>query len=120
MSATARPRSDARKAAAYPPGPPPTTTTWVVLISRQVGRVGRVSGMDRVDWRRQSAGSYLPDRPDPPGLRSSLKREQEGLLERLDDPAQEADAIGAVDHAMIVRQRERQHQARLELTALVV
>src|SRR6058998_2285338 len=44
---------------------------------------------------------------------SALKGEQERLLERLRDPAQKADPVGAVDGAMIVGQRERQHQTRL-------
>ena len=36
---------------------------------------------------------------------------QERLLERFDDPAQEADAVGAVDDAVIVGERQRQHEA---------
>ena len=46
---------------------------------------------------------------------SSLERQQERLLERFDDPAQEADAVGAVDHPVIVGQRQRQHEPRREL-----
>ena len=40
-------------------------------------------------------------RPQPLDL-SILERERERLLERLDDPAQEADRVGAVDDAMVV------------------
>ena len=41
----------------------------------------------------------------------SLHRQQEWLLERFRDPAQEARRIGAVDQAMIVGKRKRQHSA---------
>ena len=52
----------------------------------------------------------LRDLPDA-ARTSSLQRQQERLLERLDDPAQEADAVRAVDDAVIVGERERQHHA---------
>src|SRR6476659_6066496 len=60
-SATLRPRSAARNAAAYPPGPAPTTTSWTEVIRglvRQVALVGRVglSGSDP---------PAPPARPDP-------------------------------------------------------
>src|SRR6185295_10114570 len=55
----------------------------------------------------------------PPDWNETLQRQYEWLLERLGDPAQEARAVGAVDYAMIVRQRQRQHQSRLEAVAVV-
>ena len=42
----------------------------------------------------------------------------ERLLECLHDPAQEPDAVGAVDDAVVVRERQRQHEARHELPGL--
>src|SRR3954449_3994630 len=48
--------------------------------------------------------------PRPATSVSALQGEKERLLERLGDPAQEADTVGAVDHSMIVGQRKRQHQ----------
>src|SRR5690606_38606071 len=39
--------------------------------------------------------------------------------ERLGEPGREANRVGAVDHAMIVRQRQRQHQTRHELAVLI-
>ena len=38
------------------------------------------------------------------------------LLEGLDHPPQEADAVGAVDRAVIVGQRQGEHQPRDKLT----
>ena len=49
-----------------------------------------------------------------------MKRHDEWLLERLRDPAQEADAVGAVDDAVIVGERERQQLARRELARRLV
>src|SRR2546423_7659441 len=46
-----------------------------------------------------------------------LHRQQERLLKRLGDPAQEARRIGAVNQPMIVGKRERQNQPRLEPSA---
>ena len=46
---------------------------------------------------------------------SSLHRQQERLFKRFGNPAQEAGRVGAVNQAVIVRERERQNQARLEL-----
>ena len=43
-----------------------------------------------------------------------------GLLDRFADPAQEADAVGAVDHPVIVGQRQRQHEARREAAGRLV
>ena len=44
----------------------------------------------------------------------SLNRKQERLLEGFRDPAQEACGVGAIDQPVIVREGERQNQARLE------
>src|SRR6266403_5352895 len=44
----------------------------------------------------------------------SLNRKQEWLFKRLRDPAQKTRGIGAIDQPVIVRERERQNQARLE------
>src|SRR6266576_4917811 len=44
----------------------------------------------------------------------SLNGEQEWLLEGFRNPAQETRGIGAIDHPVIVRERQRQNQARLE------
>src|SRR5215467_11768996 len=45
----------------------------------------------------------------------SLHREQEWLLERLRDPAQEAGSVGPVDQTMVVGERQWQYQPRLKL-----
>src|SRR5207342_428445 len=50
---------------------------------------------------------------------SALQGEQERLFEHLGDPADEAGAVGAVNRAVVVRERQRQHQARDELAVLV-
>src|SRR5712692_9964422 len=54
-------------------------------------------------------------RPGPDCRRgpSSLNREQEWLLEGFRNPAQETRGVGAIDQPVIVRERERQNQARL-------
>src|SRR6266851_4820196 len=44
----------------------------------------------------------------------SLNRQQERLLKRFRDPAQKTRGIGAIDQPVIVRERERKNQARLE------
>ena len=44
---------------------------------------------------------------------------QKRLLQRFDDPAEEADAVGAVHDPVVVGQRQRQHEARHELRALI-
>src|SRR5882724_8703442 len=44
----------------------------------------------------------------------SLNGEQEWLLEGFRNPAQETRGIGAIDQPVIVRERERQNQARLK------
>src|SRR5262245_43924711 len=43
------------------------------------------------------------------------EREDERLLKCLSNPSQKPGRIRAVDDAMIVRERQREHQARLEL-----
>src|SRR5260370_2991140 len=54
---------------------------------------------------RSSAGCLL-----------SLHRQKKRLLECFRDPAQEAGGVGAVDEAMVVGERERQNEPRLELS----
>src|SRR5262249_48934628 len=49
---------------------------------------------------------------------ASSEGEHKWLFERFGDPAQESVRVGAVDDAMVVRQRQRQHQPRLELRAV--
>src|SRR6266481_3038296 len=44
----------------------------------------------------------------------SLNGEQERLFEGFRDPAQETRGVGAIDQPVIVRERERQNQARFE------
>src|ERR1700681_555226 len=44
----------------------------------------------------------------------SLHTQQEWLLKRLRDPAQKTRGIGAIDQPVIVRERERQNQPRIE------
>src|SRR5258708_7865707 len=44
----------------------------------------------------------------------SLNGQQEWLLEGFRDPAQETRGVGAIDQPVIVRERERQNQARLK------
>src|SRR5689334_18129491 len=44
----------------------------------------------------------------------SFKRQQERLLKRTGDPAQEARRVGPVNQPVVVRQRQRQHQSRLK------
>src|SRR5712691_2125871 len=111
-SATLSPRSAPRNAAAYPPGPPPTTTSWTDVISRKCNHEDtKTRKRNPKGFLRVFVFSWLPF--------SSLQRQQERLLEGLDDPPQEADAVGAVDRTVIVRERQRQHQARHELAVPV-
>src|SRR6266852_3418328 len=49
---------------------------------------------------------------------STSEREYKRLLEGVGDPAEEARRVGAVDHAVVVGEREREHQPRLELGAV--
>src|SRR5258706_13249006 len=56
-------------------------------------------------------------RPRP--TRSSLQPEHEWLLQRRPGPPKEAEAVGTVDHAVIVRKGKRQHQPRHELPAFL-
>lgn len=49
---------------------------------------------------RSEAGGSGKDAPPLP-----LQREQEGVLQRLDDPAQEAHGVGAVDDPVVVGER---------------
>src|SRR6267378_3537785 len=44
----------------------------------------------------------------------SLNGQQEWLLESFRNPAQETRGVGAIDQPVIVRERERQNQARLK------
>src|SRR6266566_9535332 len=44
----------------------------------------------------------------------SLNGEQEWLFEGFRNPAQKTRGVGAIDQPVIVRERERQNQARLE------
>jgi hypothetical protein len=53
-------------------------------------------------------------RDAPKIRRKPLQGEEEGLLQRLGDPALEARRIGAVDQAVIVGDGQRQDQTRLE------
>src|SRR5258708_11955508 len=52
----------------------------------------------------------------PGGCLLSLHRQKKRLLECFRDPAQEAGGVGAVDEAMVVGERERQNEPRLELS----
>src|ERR1700704_1642949 len=52
--------------------------------------------------------------PDPRHGMLPLNRKQERLLKRLRDPAQETRGVGAINQPVIVRERERQNQARLK------
>src|SRR5262245_1000344 len=121
MSAVLRPRSAARNAAAYPPGPPPTTATCTVIIVGQEGQEGKDAPEHRDRSFSRPAGPAFPAFPACFARESSLagEREQERLFERLDDPSQEADTVGAVDHTVVVGQRQRQHQPRHEGPILV-
>src|ERR1041385_1841775 len=48
-------------------------------------------------------------------MTSAEQRKQERLLDGLHDPTQEAHGVGAVNHAVIVGEREWQQLPRLEL-----
>src|SRR5690242_17645101 len=45
----------------------------------------------------------------------TLNRQQEWLFESFRNPAQEAGRVSAINQAVIVRKRERQHQPRFKL-----
>src|SRR5580658_6178920 len=109
------PRSAARNAAAYPPGPPPITATL------------RFDEFDISSFFPRLAGDCVVTglRPVPAGqspatthVFSSLNRQQERLLKRFRDPAQKARGVGSVDQPVIVRERQRKNQARLEFTSI--
>src|SRR4051812_45919380 len=79
------------------------------------------------DQENRSLGGDLPLRTTPvsswsPDLLIScdafLQGEYERLFECLGAPAQESCRVGAVDDAMIVGERQRQHQARLKRRAV--
>ena len=48
-----------------------------------------------------------------------MKREHEWRFKRLDDPAQKADAVGSIDNQVVVGERQRQHEERRKLAALL-
>src|SRR5713101_2744874 len=52
-----------------------------------------------------------------PRSQLSLNGKQERLLERLRNPAQKTGSVRAVNQAMVVGERERQDQPRLELSS---
>src|SRR4029077_12059179 len=54
--------------------------------------------------------------PSPRGGLLSLHRQKKRLLECFRDPAQEAGGVRAVDEAMVVGERERQNEPRLEFS----
>src|SRR5262245_5121060 len=87
-STVSRPRSAARKAAAYPPGPPPSTT------------------------RSASRGSS-PMTTGAPSL--PLEEEALGSLEEGDEIAGEACRLHPVDDAMVEGERQRQDKPRDDL-----
>src|SRR5882757_2637504 len=112
MSVTVMPRSAARNAAAYPPGPPPTTAMFMVSDIKAL----TTEGTERHRVTRVQVFplcfSVSPVFHDL-DFDLSLYRQQEWLLKRLRNPAQEAGGVGAVDQAMVVGERERQDEARL-------
>src|SRR6266850_248884 len=92
---------------------------------------GLISGSMRVTFMPRSAArnaaAYPPGPPPITATRKfgvfdivvflSLNRQQEWLLESFRDPAQETRGVGAIDQPVIVRERERQNQARLKFVA---
>ncbi len=72
----------------------------------------------RVERRRVAAGAAADD--DELRVRRAMLQSAmtNGCFERLGHPPQESRGVGAVDHAVIVGERQRQHQPRLELLAV--
>src|SRR6267378_6770337 len=70
------------------------------------------------DQAQTSSSSEVCERtnPSPRGGLLSLHRQKKRLLECFRDPAQEAGGVRAVDEAMVVGERERQNEPRLELS----
>src|SRR6266567_6764271 len=67
---------------------------------------------------QNSSSSEVRERttPSPCGCLLSLHRQKKRLLECFGDPAQEAGGVRAVDEAMVVGERERQNEPRLEFS----
>src|ERR1700733_294009 len=115
------PRSAARNAAAYPPGPAPTTARFMVpgMAFNHRGH----SGSQGRDKAFSFSISHLPLCSSVSSVVHdflSLHREQERLFKRFRDPSQKARRIGSINQAMIIGERERQNQSRLELTAALI
>src|SRR5713101_117261 len=70
------------------------------------------------DKAQNSSSSDACERtnPSPCGCLLSLHRQKKRLLECFRDPAQEAGGVRTVDEAMVVGERERQNEARLEFS----
>src|SRR5580693_7210613 len=123
MSVTDIPKSAARNAAAYPPGPAPTTAMLrdgvsdMVKISRRDGAcnvsAGSAAKAEFDDTAGRDVASYVST------ISSSLHRQQEWLLKRFGDPSQEARRVGSVNQAVIIGERQRQNQPRLELAPVL-
>lgn len=58
-----------------------------------------------VSFERAVARRRSRRRGEGSAARLPLQREEEGVLQRLDDPAQEAHGVGAVDDAVVVGER---------------
>src|ERR1700726_3663375 len=67
---------------------------------------------------KNSSSSEVRERttPSPDGCLLSLHPQKKRLLECFRDPAQETGGVRAVDEAMIVGERERQNEPRLEFS----
>src|SRR5467141_3334533 len=67
---------------------------------------------------QNSSSSEVCERtnPSPCGCWLSLHRQKKRLLECFRNPAQEAGGVRSVDEAMVVGERERQKEPRLELS----
>ena len=74
------------------------------------GGVAAGAGAEDDDWAMAGIGVGSGD--------LSLQREGERVLERVARPSAGSGRVGAVDHAVVVGQRQRHQQARLELAAV--
>ena len=71
--------------------------------SRYNALIRALVSFERAAARRSAVRSRR--RGEGSAARLPLQREEEGVLQRLDDPALEAHGVGAVDDAVVVRER---------------